>query len=154
MNAQSLDMFAGAVREVADGPRVSDFQGLTKALLKRLSEKGLTLEECAGPKMLNRSVETLQRHCVNFGIAFPDYTPANMRKHVQFVQRGDFMELTGEHVGEVAKALEIAVTERDGAAMCAIPAHGFERAKADLRKAGFQAKKAKPAKKRKAAADA
>lgn len=59
MTAQTLDLFADALKDTANGPRVSDFHGLTKGLLQRLSEKGLTLEQCAGPKMLNRSVETL-----------------------------------------------------------------------------------------------
>lgn len=140
MNADTLDIFKGTLNEIASGPRVSSFQGLTKDLLRRLSEKGLTLEQCADRKMLNRSVSTLQAHCRAFGIRFPDYTPSNMRKHVQFVQSGDFLNLTGTEVEAVAKVLGIVVTNRDGVDECGIPAHGFDDAKEALRRAGYVAK--------------
>lgn len=75
----TTDMFAEAVRDVADGPQLSSFMNMTGALLRRLSEKGLTLEQCTDRKMLNRSRRTLEAHCRQFEIAFPDYTPVSMR---------------------------------------------------------------------------
>lgn len=141
----TIDLFADALKDMANGPRVSDFQGLTEGLLRRLSEKGLTLAQCADRKMLDRSLRTLEGHCVTYGIRFPDFTPANMRTHIQFIPSGDFLNLTGEHVGAVAKALGVVVM--DGP-MCSVPVHGWDEAKVELRRAGFEATKAKPAKKR------
>lgn len=152
MSTQTLDMFAGVVKEIAAGPRVSSFQNLTADLLRRLSEKGLTLEQCADRRLLNRSISTLEGHCREYGIRFPDYTPSNMRRHVLFIPRGDFLELTGSEVEAVARVLEIVTTERDGVASCAIPAHAFDDAKVALKAAGYVAKKGKAPKKRKATA--
>lgn len=151
MNAETLDIFAGAVNEIANGPKVTGFQDLTANLLRRLSEKGVTLEQCAGRKMLNRKRSTLESHCREYGIRFPDYTPSNMRTQLSFIQRGDFMELTGEAVEPVAKALGIVVTERDGIASCAVPIRAWDEAKASLRVAGYEARKGKAPKKAKVA---
>lgn len=148
--SETMDMFKGALQELADRPlgkqHATGFQVLTEGLLRRLSEKGLTLEECAGRKMLDRSLSTLQGHCTKFGIRFPDFIPANMRTHVQFVPSGDLLNLTGEHTTAVAAALGVVVL--DGP-MCTVPVHGWDDAKKSLRKAGFEAKKAKAPKKRK-----
>ena len=73
------DMFTEAVNDLANGPHMSSFMTMTGALLRRLSEKGLTLEQCTDRKMLNRSRRTLEAHCRQFEIAFPDYTPVSMR---------------------------------------------------------------------------
>jgi len=75
----TTDMFAEAMKDVADGPHLSSFMNMTGALLRRLSEKGLTLEQCTERKMLNRSRRTLEAHCRQFEISFPDYTPVSMR---------------------------------------------------------------------------
>jgi hypothetical protein len=154
MNTETFDMFAGVINEMANGPRVSSFHGLTKDLLRRLSEKGLTLEQCASRKMLNRSVGTLQSRCREFGIRFPDYTPANMRKHIKFVPSGDFLELDGPEVEPVAGVLGIVITKARGSGepRCGIPSWSFDDAKEKLKAAGYVAKKAKPAKKPKVAA--
>ncbi len=150
MNTETYDMFAGVINEMANGPLVTSFQGLTESLLRRLSEKGLTLEQCADRKMLNRSVGTLEAHCREYGIRFPDYTPSNMRKHIMFVPSGDYLELTGPEVDAVAAVLDVVTTTRNCVPSCAIPAHAFDDAKDALRAAGYVAKKAKPAKKPKA----
>lgn len=146
-SAETLNMFAGIVNEIANGPKVTDFQSLTASLLRRLSEKGLTLEQCADRRMLNRSISTLEGHCREYGIAFPDYMPPNMRKHVRFMQRGDFLELTGPEVEPVAKLLEIAVTTRDGVKSCAVPVHRYDDTKAALKAAWYEVTKAKAPKK-------
>lgn len=153
MNTETLDMFASAVNEFANGPRVGSFQDLTEGLLRRLSEKGLTLAQCADRRMLNRSMSTLKGHCTKFGIRFPDFTPPNMRTQLQFIWRGDFMELAGPAVVAVASALGITLTERDGVASCAVPVHAWDDTKAALRVAGFEARKAKPSKMSRAAID-
>jgi hypothetical protein len=151
MSAQTMDLFADALRDIASGPHGTDFQKLTEGLMRRMAEKGATLDQLCDRKMLNRSRATLEGHAKKFGIRFPDFIPPNMRVFLQFVPSGDYLELTGAHVEPVAKALELAVTERDGIQSCAVPVHAFLEAKKTLRKAGFEAKKAKPAKKRKAA---
>ncbi|KKC39535.1 hypothetical protein WH87_04915 [Devosia epidermidihirudinis] len=153
MNPQTLDMFAGVVNDIANGPRVGSFQGLTADLLRRLSEKGLTLEQCADRRMLARSRSTLEGRCREFGIRFPDYTPSNMRKHVQFIPTGDYLELTGPEVDAVAGILGIVTMTRDCVPFCSIPAHGFDDAKVALRAAGYEAKKGMAPKKPKAAAN-
>gem|GEM_PF-4668342 len=111
--------------------------------MRRLAEKGLTLAQISDRRMLNRSIGTLEAHCRAFGIRFPDYTPRNMRKHVMFVPTGDYLELTGPEVDAVAAILEIVPTTRKCILSCAIPAHGFDDAKAALRLAGYVAKKGK-----------
>jgi hypothetical protein len=154
MQTETYDMFKSAVQEIAAGPRVNSFHGLTKSLLERLAEKGLTLEQCADRRMLNRSLSTLQAHCRDYGIRFPDYTPSNMRKHIKFVPSGDYLVLTGEEVAAVARALEIVVTTRAKVESCSIPVHGFDNAKETLKRAGYVAKVAKLPKKAKAVANA
>jgi hypothetical protein len=153
MSAQTLDMFAGVVKEIAAGPRVSSFQNLTADLLRRLSEKGLTLEQCADRRLLNRSISTLEGHCREYGIRFSDYTPSNMRKHLMFVPSGDFLELNGSEVEAVAGVLGIVVTKTGdtGEPRCGIPAWSFDDAKEKLKAAGYVAKKGKAPKKRKVA---
>lgn len=153
MQTETLNMFAGVVNEIANGPKVTDFQSLTASLMRRLSEKGLTLEQCADRRMLNRSRSTLEGHCREYSIRFPDYVPANMRKHVKFVQRGEFLELTGDLVTEVAAVLEAVVTKRDDVPSCAVPVHGYEDAKAKLKAAWYEVSKSKAPRKPKAAAN-
>ena len=76
---ETIDMFKDAVDDIANGPRVTSYQELTEGLMRRMAEKGATLEQLTGRKFLNRSRRTLEAHCRKFGIAFPDYTPASMR---------------------------------------------------------------------------
>lgn len=148
MMTETLDLFAGVVREIANGPKVTSFQDLTESLLRRLAEKGLTLEQCADRRMLNRSLSTLESHCRTYGIRFPDYTPPNMRTHVRFVQRGDYLEMTGSEVDPVAALLEVVVTKRDGIPSCAVPVHGYDDAKAKLKAAWYEVTKTKAPKKK------
>jgi hypothetical protein len=150
-STQTMDLFAGVINDIANGPKVQD---LTEMLLRRLSEKGLTLEQCADRRMLDRAISTLESHCRTYGIAFPDYTPPNMRKHIRFVQSGDYLELTGAEVTRVSKLLDIAVTTRDGKRSCAIPVHGYEDAKAKLKAAWYEVTKTKAPKKKREAMDA
>lgn len=152
---QTPDLFASTLREIADSRHVSsDFQSLTKALLTRLAEKGVTLEQCSGPLMLDRPLATLKSHCTKFGIRFPDFTPPNMRTQLKFIRSGDFMELTGEFVGPVASVLGIVSAKRDGKASCAVPVHAWDDAKVTLRNAGYEARKGATPKRAKAVAHA
>lgn len=112
--AETLDLFRDTLSELANGPRVTDYQNLTESLMRRMAEKGATLEQLAGHKFLNRSRRTLEGHCSKFGIRFPDFIPANMRTYLQFIPSGDYLELAGDSVAQVATALQIAVMERDG----------------------------------------
>lgn len=149
MSAETLDIFAGAINDIANGPRVSSFHGLTETLMRRLAEKGLTLAQLADRKMLNRSVSTLQGHCREYGIRFPDYVPTNMCSNIKFFQTGDYLELVGKEVRAVAAILDISVTERDGVDVCSIPARSWDECKINLRVGGFIAKKGKASKARK-----
>ncbi len=155
---ETLDMFAGVVREIANGPKVTSFQDLTESLLRRLSEKGLTLEQCADRRMSNRSVSTLQKHCREYSIRFPDYVPSNMRKHVSFVfqadPQGDCYHYTGPEADVIASLLGVTSRKQDGGRACFFSAHFFDVAKEQLKAAGYVAKIAKPAKKAKVAAHA
>lgn len=53
---------------------------ITEELMRRLSANGLTLEQCADRRVMNRSIRTLQMYCRRFKIAFADYVPVSMRK--------------------------------------------------------------------------
>jgi hypothetical protein len=67
--------------EIAEGPHghVSNHHALTEALLRRLNEKGLTLEQCADRRLMDRSLRTLQAYAREFELSFPDYTPLKLR---------------------------------------------------------------------------
>ena len=153
--AETLELFASTLQDIAASRQLmTDHQGLTKALLVRLSEKGVSLQQCAGPLMMDRPVSLLKSYCTKFGIRFSDFTPPNMRTQIRFIRSGDFMELTGEFVAPVAAALELTVTERDGREQCAVPAHAWDAAKAKLRDFGFEARRAAAPKKAKVPAHA
>lgn len=79
MTEDQADMFAGAVQDLADGPRISSYQELTEGLMRRLAEKGSTLEQLCDKRMMNRSRRTLEAKCREYGIQFPDYIPVSMR---------------------------------------------------------------------------
>lgn len=143
MAAQTMDLFADALRDIANGPAGTDFQQLTEGLMRRMAEKGVTLDQLCDRRMLNRSRATLEGHCAKFGIRFPDFVPSTMCVYVEFARRGDFFELSGEHAPTLAAALELVVTERDGLPNIGIPVHSFDSLKPAMRKAGFKAKRAK-----------
>lgn len=153
MSTQTLDLFNTALREIANGPKTTGFQQLTESLMRRMAEKGATLEQLTDRKMLNRSRSTLEAHAVTFGIRFPDFTPANMRSHIEFIPTENGLELTGEFVEPVAAALGLEVSNLRGAATCVVQQPEFAGAKKTLRKAGFEAKKGKAPKKRKVQAN-
>jgi hypothetical protein len=79
MREHQEEMFTDTLNAIADGPMVTSYMGLTEALMRRFSEKGLTLETLSGRKMMNRSVKTLQRHAREFKLIFPDYTPRSLK---------------------------------------------------------------------------
>lgn len=137
---ETLSLFSTALNEIAEGPRVTSHVALTEALMRRMAEKGATLDDLTDRKMMKRSRATLERYAKRFQIAFPDFTPSNMRKFVSFRRRGDFYELVGPQVQPVANALGIVVMERDGQDLCCVPAHGYAEAKKSLRSAGFEAR--------------
>jgi hypothetical protein len=107
------DLFGATIKEMAAGPHIGGHAALTKALMERLSEKGLPLEHLTDPKMMKRSRRTLEAHAREYGIAFPDYVPMALRKQLAFVQRGDFFELVGDEVDKVAEILGMVVTVKD-----------------------------------------
>lgn len=155
MSNETLDLFASTLQDIAASRQLmTDHQGLTKALLARLSEKGVTLKQCSGPLMMDRPTPLLKSYCTKFGIRFPGFTPPNMRTQLKFIRSGDFMELTGEFVQPVAVSLGIVVMERDATTVCAVPVHGWDAAKAALRNAGYEARRGAAPKKQKVAAHA
>lgn len=79
MKTETMDLFKEAVDDIANGPRLTSYQELTEGLMRRMAEKGATLEQLTGRKFLNRKRSTLEAHCRTFGIAFPDYIPVSMR---------------------------------------------------------------------------
>lgn len=126
------NLFGEALSEIAGGPRLNGHSHLTKELMQRLAEKGLTLAMCAGPQMMNRSLGTLQGHARKYKIAFPDYVPMKLRRKVKFVLMGDFYEVIGDDAPDVAAHLGITLTKRNGTPMCGIPVHAIEDYRAKL----------------------
>lgn len=57
----------------------------------------------------------------------------------KFVRRGDFWNYSGSHVAEIAKALDLTVTSRDGANIIGIPDHARIDMEQQLREAGINA---------------
>lgn len=148
--AETLDMFSDTLVDIANGPHVGGHAALTEALMRRLSEKGLPLSHLADPRMMKRSVKTLQAHAREFGLAFPDYVPSALRKRVAMIQMGDFFEVIGEDAEAVAETLGIVVSKRGDQKMCGVPAHSLDDYLEKL-KAAFYVVKVIRAKKRKAA---
>ena len=75
------DLFGATLSELATAPHGS-FSGhhqLTEAILRRLNEKGLSLEQCADRRIMNRSIATLRRYAREFDLSFPDYVPVKQR---------------------------------------------------------------------------
>lgn len=80
MGEGTQDLFGATLNEIADGPRISgQHAALTEALMRRLAEKGATLEHLASRRMMNRSLRTLKEHARTYEIAFPDYVPMKLR---------------------------------------------------------------------------
>lgn len=101
------DLFGETLSEIADGPMIGSKAALTKAIMTRLSEKGVGITGCSSPKIMNRSVRTLQAYAREHQIAMPDYVPMSMRPELTFIQRGGFFNLIGDHVEAAAKALGV-----------------------------------------------
>lgn len=51
------------------------YGAVTRELLLRAVEQGKTLEQCASPLYMNRSIRTIRKWARLFDIAFPDYKP-------------------------------------------------------------------------------
>jgi hypothetical protein len=136
--AETLELFGTALAEIADGPHVgSSHASLTEALMRRLAEKGATLDHLCDRKMMKRSRATLEARARQFGIAFPDYVPMALRKTLSFVQRGDYFELRGDDVRAVAKLLEIVVVGKPDEPMCAVPCYSIDPIREQLRGAFY-----------------
>lgn len=56
-------------------PKSTSHSNTTRVLLETLRDQGMTLEQCAGRKVMDRKLSTLKRWCRRFQITFPDYTP-------------------------------------------------------------------------------
>ncbi|BBJ23271.1 MuF-C-terminal domain-containing protein [Candidatus Nitrotoga sp. AM1P] len=62
----------------------------------------------------------------------------------KFVRRGDFWNYSGDRVAEIAKALDLTVTSRNGAKLVGIPDHLRAKMEQQLREAGINAEFEKP----------
>lgn len=145
----SADLFGEVLTAIGDGPRVSEQGGITSALMRRLHEKGMTLTEMSGPRIMARSKRTMQAHARELGLVFDDYVPMALRKKVVLQQFGDFFECIGDDAEPVAKALGIVVTtRRDGKRLCGVPAHALADCRAKLKAAWFVVKVVKAKKPR------
>lgn len=145
---ETMDLFTGTLNDLANGPHLRGRETLTRALMTRLAEKGLTLDECAGRLMMDRKRATLEAHARKYGLAFPDYVPMTLRKVLAFHQRGDFYELRGEHVEAVAKLLDIAVTGKGDSRQCAFPVHSADECRQVLQANWFIVKLVKQGKRK------
>lgn len=74
------DLLGATLSEIAEASHgKTDHYAMTKALLCRLQEKGLTLEQCAARQIMNRSLRTLKAYVREFDLAFPDYVPRKLQ---------------------------------------------------------------------------
>lgn len=73
------ELFGNALSDIANGPHLGGHAGITEMLMRRLHEKGLSLEELCDRRVMKRSLRTLQRYARQFELAFPDYVPAKLR---------------------------------------------------------------------------
>lgn len=145
------NLFGSALSEVADGPHMGSYRQITKALMERFAEKGMTLAQLSDWRMMDRSIRVLEAHAREYGIAFPDYVPMALRRKVEFTLMGDFYEVFGDGAEAVAAKLGIVATRRRGSnePMCGVPVHSFGDIEGRLG-LGFIVKIAKPKKDRKA----
>lgn len=77
-----------------------------------------------------------------FGLAKPEannISPAQKDLAAAFTRRGDFWEYSGDQVRQIAKALEVVATTRNGSPMVGIPAHAKTGYAEQLQKAGISA---------------
>jgi hypothetical protein len=79
MGEIQTSLLGEVLTDIASGPSVSGHVELTKALMTRFAEKGLTLAQIADRRMMNRSQATLERYARQFGLQFPDYIPQALR---------------------------------------------------------------------------
>lgn len=79
MPEETAELFNTTLVEIAHGPRVGSRRALTLALMKRLAEKGLTIEQLSDKRMMNLAISTLKKYARDFEIAFPDFVPVSMR---------------------------------------------------------------------------
>jgi hypothetical protein len=138
--AETLELFGTTLNDIANGPHLGGLDGVTEALMRRLSEKGLPLEQLCDRRMMDRSRRTLEARAREFGIAFPDYVPLKLRKQLTFVQRGDFFELHSEHVPAVAGLLTVVARGTREEPMLALPAHSIDEAREQLQAAWYVVK--------------
>lgn len=75
MGNSTEDLFGTARADERRSKHVSR----TEALMRRLAEKGLTLEQLADRRVMARSLTTLQKYARQFGMTFPDYVPMKLR---------------------------------------------------------------------------
>lgn len=77
--SDTMELFGSTLNEIANGPRVTGHLELTEALMRRLAEKGLSLEQLSDRRMMKRSLSTLQKYAHQFDLSFPDYVPMKLR---------------------------------------------------------------------------
>lgn len=75
--ADVLDLFNTALTDIANGPH--NRPRLAEDLLTRLHGNGLTLEQCADKRVMNRSLDTLKGYARKLKLSFPDYVPMELR---------------------------------------------------------------------------
>jgi hypothetical protein len=72
-----MNLFNMALTDIANGPHQRP--RLAVDLLRRLHSNGLSLEQCADAKVMNRSVDTLKKYARELGLSFSDYVPLELR---------------------------------------------------------------------------
>lgn len=134
----TADLFGSVLSDIANGPKITGHADLTGALMRRLAEKGLSLEQLTDNRVMKRSRATLEARAREFGIAFPDYVPMEMRKIVTLIQSGDFFMLEGDLTDEVAKLCDMVVTTtRQGVRSVGFPLHSIEETRGKLKAAWY-----------------
>ncbi|MDB6035984.1 MAG: hypothetical protein JWM16_6322 [Verrucomicrobiales bacterium] len=141
MTETTADLFGSVLTDIANGPKITGHADLTGALLRRLSEKGLTLDQCADRRVMARSRRTLEARARAAGVAFADYVPMALRKEAKLIQSGDFFMLEGDLVDEVANLCDVVVTTtRQGVRTIGFPIHTIEETRDQLKAAWYVVK--------------
>lgn len=157
------DLFGSVLTDIAETKRAGD--DVTEPLMRRLHEKGMSLSDMGGPKIMARAQSTLRAHARRLGLAFNDYVPRDLRPkrivakkrrmksdalgyyqalteayedRLVLMRMGDFYEAFGDSAGTLAGALGIVVTSRNKAPMAGFPVHAAEDYLSVLAKAGIR----------------
>ncbi len=153
MTDATPDLFGTTLTELANGPHIGERADLTRVLMTRLAENGLTIDQLADPRVMKRSRGTLEKHAREFGLVFADYVPRALKPrrikaakrrmkadaiayyrelvaanpgYLILMRMGDFYEAFDLGAKALAEGLGLTLAKRGSVAMCGLPVHAAE----------------------------